>query len=74
MGIKEFKEKISKDKAFADQFKEVKTPEELVKIAAAEGFTFTVDDVKNSAELTDKELDAAAGGNVILARTYFVVK
>lgn len=72
MGIKEFKEKIIRDKAFADKFQSVKTPEELVRIAAAEGFSFTVDDVKSNTELTDAELEAAAGGSSILAKTYFV--
>lgn len=62
MGFKEFKEKVLGDKAFAEKFKKVTSPEELVKLAAAEGYSFTVEDVKNNTELTDAELDAAAGG------------
>lgn len=72
MGLKEFKEKIIKDEAFAKKFEDVTSPEDLVSKASAEGFTFTVDDVKNNSELTEAELDAAAGGKSIFASTYFV--
>ena len=72
MGFKEFKEKVMGDKAFAEKFKKAATPEEIVKMAAAAGYSFTVDDLKNNTELTDAELDAAAGGASIMAKTYFV--
>ena len=62
MGFKEFKEKVIGDKAFAEKFKGLSTPEEIVKVAATAGFSFTVDDLRNNAELTDAELDAVAGG------------
>lgn len=72
MGVREFKEKIAADQAFAAKFENVKTAEDLVKIAAEEGFNFTVDDVKNNTELIDAELEAVAGGTSIFAKTYFV--
>ena len=72
MGLKEFKEKIMRDEAFAKKFEGVTTPEDLVAKASAEGFTFTVDDVKNNSELTEAELQATAGGKSIFAVTYFV--
>jgi predicted ribosomally synthesized peptide with nif11-like leader len=72
-GVKAFKEKIIQDEAFGQKFSEVQTPEELVTLAKAEGFDFSVDDVKNNTELTDAELSAVAGG-AIMANTYFVNK
>lgn len=72
MGIKEFKEKIVNDEAFAGKFANVKDAAELVELAKADGFRFTVEDVNDNAELTEAELNAAAGGSTILAKTYFV--
>jgi predicted ribosomally synthesized peptide with nif11-like leader len=71
-GITEFKEKVAADEAFAAKFKDVKSAEELVEIAAKEGFTFTVDDITESTELSDDDLEAAAGGRTILAKNRFV--
>jgi predicted ribosomally synthesized peptide with nif11-like leader len=61
-GVKEFKEKIMSDEAFAKKFENVETPEDVVSIAAKEGFSFTADDVKNNTALTEIELKAVAGG------------
>jgi predicted ribosomally synthesized peptide with nif11-like leader len=72
MGVKEFKEKIIADPAFASKFASVKTPEEVVSLAKDAGFHFTVEDVKNNTELTAAELEGAAGGGSIFAKTYFV--
>lgn len=72
MGVKEFKEKIIADPAFAAKFANVKNAEELVSLAKKEGFAFTVEDVKNNTELTAAELEGAAGGATIFAETYFV--
>ncbi len=74
MGVKEFKEKVMQDEAFAAKFKDAKTPEAVVAIAVQEGFTFTVEDIKNNTELTDAELESAAGGDSIFAKTYFVTR
>jgi predicted ribosomally synthesized peptide with nif11-like leader len=71
-GVKEFKEKVASDEAFAAKFENVKTAEELVAIAAKEGFSFTVADVNDNSELIDAELEAVAGGRTILAKSYFV--
>jgi len=78
MGIKEFKEKIIADPAFAAKFANVENAEDLVSMAKKEGFAFTVEDVKNNTELTAAELEGAAGGAsifanaIIYAITYFV--
>ena len=71
MGIKEFSEKVKSDSSFAAKFKNAKTPAQIVDLAKAEGYSFTVDDVKAASNLSDKDLDAVAGGgsggvNVIL--------
>jgi predicted ribosomally synthesized peptide with nif11-like leader len=72
MGVKEFKEKIITDPAFAAKFANVKTPEEVVTLAKGAGFHFTVEDIKNNTELTAAELEGAAGGATVFAKTYFV--
>jgi predicted ribosomally synthesized peptide with nif11-like leader len=72
-GVKAFKEKIIQDEAFAKKFENVKTPEDVVSLAAKEGFSFTVEDVKNNTELTDVELKAVAGGSTIAGPGHFVV-
>jgi predicted ribosomally synthesized peptide with nif11-like leader len=71
-GVKDFKEKVASDEAFAAKFENVKSAEELVEIAAKEGFTFTVADVNENSELIDAELEAVAGGRTILAKGRFV--
>jgi predicted ribosomally synthesized peptide with nif11-like leader len=71
-GVKAFKEKIIADEAFGKKFANVKTPEELVSLAKADGFDFTVEDIKNNTDLTDAELSAVAGGGSVFANTYFV--
>ncbi len=62
MDLKGFKEKLLSDEAFAAKFANIDTPEALVELAAKEGFNFTVEDIINNTELTDAELEAAAGG------------
>jgi predicted ribosomally synthesized peptide with nif11-like leader len=71
-GVKAFKEKVIQDEAFAQKFAKVQTPEELVTLAKAEGFDFTVADVKNNTELVEAELAAISGGGSIMAKNYFV--
>jgi len=71
-GLKDFKEKLIQDEAFAKKFEGADTPEKVVSIAKTEGFNFTVEDVKNNTELTDVELKAVAGGGSIAAKNYFV--
>ncbi len=72
MGVNEFKEKVTSDKEFAEKFKDVKTVEELIERAAKEGYEFTVEDVKNSVEISDEQLDDAAGGYTIFASGWFL--
>ena len=71
-GLKEFKEKIMGDQVFAAKFASVTGSDDLVALAAKEGFNFTADDIKNNTELTDAELNGVAGGAAILAKGKFV--
>ncbi len=74
MGVKEFKEKLMADEEFAAKFKDVKTVEELIEKASKEGYEFTAEDVQSNVELSDDELESAAGGFAIFAKGWFVVK
>ncbi|MCR5724426.1 MAG: Nif11-like leader peptide family RiPP precursor [Treponema sp.] len=71
MNYADFKKKAKEDKAFAEKFKGVKDVDALVKAAAAEGYTFTADDVK-SEKLTLGDLDNVAGGSIIGTSDWFV--
>jgi predicted ribosomally synthesized peptide with nif11-like leader len=65
MNFADFKKKLFADKEFAEKFKGIKDAAELIKAAAAEGFTFTEEDMKNNTELTPEELEMTAGGGHI---------
>ena len=60
MGINELKAKVKADKAFAENFKGVKTPEEAIEVAKKLGYDISLKDL----ELTEEELKAVAGGTV----------
>ncbi len=61
MGINELKAKVKADKAFAENFKSVQTPEEAVETAKKLGYDISLKDL----ELTEEELKAVAGGKKI---------
>ena len=65
MNFADFKKKASTDKEFAKKFADVKTPEELVKLAAAAGYIFTVEDIKNNTDVSAEELEQSAGGGIV---------
>jgi predicted ribosomally synthesized peptide with nif11-like leader len=74
-GLKEFQEKVAADEAFAAKFADAKELEDVVALAAKEGFTFTVEDVKGATELSDDDLaNVAGGGAFIMAKHYFVIR
>ncbi len=72
MNYADFKKKVKEDKTFAAKFKDVKDVAGLVKAAAAEGYSFTADEVK-SEKLSIGDLDAVAGGSTIVVSDWFVV-
>ena len=72
-GLKGFFKKVMEDGALQEKLKALSPDQvdEVVKIGAENGFTFTADDVKNNSkpveagegeELSDDELEQVAGG------------
>ena len=60
---KKFIERMKTDEAFKAKIMAVEDVAERIKLAKAEGFDFTEDEVKSmSAELSDAEVSAVAGG------------
>ena len=61
MGMNELKAKVKADKAFAENFKNVKTPEEAIEVANKLGYDISLKDFALT-ELTEEELKPVAGG------------
>ncbi len=57
---KEFKERMH-DEEFAKLFSNAETDEEIIKIAAEQGYEITKEDVQDF-EMTDEMLESVAGG------------
>ncbi len=72
MGLKEFKERIMNDDEYAKKFAEIQSTEDLVEMACKDGYIFSVEDYENNTELTDAELEAAAGGKSAFEKNNFV--
>ena len=72
MNYIDFRKKLVADDDFAKKFSGTKNPAELIKLAAAEGYTFTEDDIKNNTELLPEELEKSAGGSWIGGPDWFV--
>ena len=72
MTLMDFKKKLVSDKEFAKKYAGIESPAELIKAAAADGFIFTEDDIKNDTELLPEELEKSAGGiKLIVSWTVF---
>ena len=56
-GFKEFKLRVESDAEFAAKFKGVENESQAIALAKAEGYDLT--------QLSDEELDAIAGGNLL---------
>lgn len=72
MNYIDFRKKLVADADFAKKFAGCKNPAELIKLAAAEGYTFTEDDIKNNTDLLPEELEKTAGGGWIAYVDWFV--
>ena len=61
-----FLEKVKADTSLQDKLKAAASPEAAVKIAKAAGFLITAEDIQSmqsaTVELSDEELEGAAGG------------
>ena len=64
--LKAFLEKVKADTSLQDKLKAAASPEAVMEIAKEAGFSITAEDIQSTqsatAELTDEELEAAAGG------------
>ena len=61
--LKSFLEKVKGDTSLQEQLKAATDADAVVEIAKASGFVISADDVKKAqAEVSDAELEAAAGG------------
>lgn len=61
-GINEFKERILNDPEFAKKLRNVKSRNDIIKIAKANNYIFSSDELKNE-EISEDVLDAVAGGS-----------
>ena len=65
--LKAFLEKVKADTSLQEKLKSVTDTDAVVEIAKAAGFVISADDVKKvQAEVSDKELEAAAGGTHLI--------
>ena len=62
--LKAFLEKVKSDTELQDKLKAAASPEAALQIAKEAGFSITAEDIQSmqSVEVSDKELEAAAGG------------
>ena len=64
--LKAFLEKVKSDTSLQEKLKPADSPEAAVEIAKAAGFAITAEDIQSmqsaTAELSDEELEGAAGG------------
>ena len=64
--LKAFLEKVKGDTSLQEKLKAVTTPEAALQIAKDAGFAITAEDIQSmqsaTAELSDEELEGAAGG------------
>ena len=66
--LRAFLEKVKGDTSLQEKLKAAASPEAAIEIAKAAGFAITVEDIQSSmqsstVELSDEELEGAAGGN-----------
>ena len=62
-----FLEKVKGDTSLQSKLKAAASPEAAIEIAKDAGFAITAEDIQSvqSVELSDEELEGAAGGNVV---------
>ena len=62
--LKAFLEKVKGDTSLQEKLNEAASPEAAMEIAKAAGFAITAEDIQSvqSVELSDEELEGAAGG------------
>ncbi len=61
--LKAFLEKVKSDTNLQEKLKEAGSPEAAIEIAKEAGFSITAEDIQSATvELSDEELEGAAGG------------
>ena len=64
--LKGFLEKVNGDTSLQDKLNAAASPEAVIEIAKAAGFSITAEDMQSATvELSDEELEGVAGGNTI---------
>ena len=61
-----FGKRIRSDKEFAKQFLGITNPEQFVAIAHANGYTFTMDDIRFGGQINDKEIISLINYNTLI--------
>ena len=65
--LKAFLEKVKSDTSLQEKLKAAASPDAAIEIAKDAGFSITAEDIQSmqsaTVELSDKELEGAAGGN-----------
>ena len=69
MSLKDLTAKIKDDKAFAENFKSLKSVDEIVAKAKELGYELTEEDIEKLSEVSAEDLEKAAGGVIILVWT-----
>ena len=68
--LKAFLEKVKADTSLQEKLKAATSPEAAIEIAKEAGFAITAEDIQSmqsqSGELSDEELEGAAGGRISL--------
>ena len=68
--LKAFLEKVKADISLQEKFKAAASPEAALQIAKEAGFSITAEDIQSmqspTAELSDEELEGAAGGFLMI--------
>ena len=73
MSLKDLTEKIKADKAFAANFKGLKSVDEIVEKAKELGYELTEADIEKLSEVSAEDLEKAAGGITVLVWTSTVL-
>ena len=63
-GLKEFKEKLAQDAAFAEKVRKCANFDELVMFAEEKGFSFTEEEIEALTDIAAEDLAKAAGGTL----------
>jgi len=61
-GLKEFKEKMASDEAFAAQVKGLKSFDDIIGFAIENGYEFSDEDIEKLTDVSEDDLSVAAGG------------